>query len=138
MIQLYVDGASAGNPGKSGIGFFIKGEGHLIHAAIPIEPTTNHLAEFIALDQALGFVLAIEPTVHMVTVFSDSKVVVDSVQKGFTKNKDYTPLLESIQQKASQFDLFFLNWLTDKQNKAADHLARQAIHLKEPSIRYQS
>ena len=28
MIELYVDGASAGNPGKSGIGIFIKGEGH--------------------------------------------------------------------------------------------------------------
>ena len=30
MIELYVDGASAGNPGKSGIGIFIKGEGHKI------------------------------------------------------------------------------------------------------------
>ena len=28
MLEVYVDGASAGNPGKSGIGIFIKGEGH--------------------------------------------------------------------------------------------------------------
>ena len=49
MIELYVDGASAGNPGKSGIGIFIKGEGHNVKISESIEPTNNHTAEFIAL-----------------------------------------------------------------------------------------
>ena len=49
MIELYTDGASAGNPGKSGIGVFIKGEGHLIKISESIEPTNNHTAEFLAL-----------------------------------------------------------------------------------------
>ena len=49
MIELYVDGASAGNPGKSGIGIFIKGEGHDVKISENIEPTNNHTAEFQAL-----------------------------------------------------------------------------------------
>ena len=49
MIELYVDGASAGNPGKSGIGIFIKGEGHTLKLSEKIEPTDNHTAEFQAL-----------------------------------------------------------------------------------------
>jgi ribonuclease HI len=28
MLEVYIDGASAGNPGPSGVGIFIKGEGH--------------------------------------------------------------------------------------------------------------
>ena len=48
MIELYVDGASAGNPGKSGIGIFIKGEGQIVRISEPIEPTNNHTAEFLS------------------------------------------------------------------------------------------
>lgn len=48
MLEVYVDGASAGNPGPSGIGLFIKGEGHLIKISEYIGEFDNHRAEFIA------------------------------------------------------------------------------------------
>jgi len=28
MLEVYIDGSTTGNPGPSGIGIFIKGEGH--------------------------------------------------------------------------------------------------------------
>ena len=53
MLDIYIDGASAGNPGASGIGIFIKGEGHLIKISEVIEDTNNHVAEFKALVRGL-------------------------------------------------------------------------------------
>ena len=53
MLEVYIDGASAGNPGASGIGIFIKGEGHLIKISEVIEDTNNHVAEFKALVRGL-------------------------------------------------------------------------------------
>ncbi len=47
--EIYVDGASAGNPGPSGIGIFIKHEGKAESFSIPIGVHTNQEAEFLAL-----------------------------------------------------------------------------------------
>ena len=49
MLEVYIDAASAGNPGPSGIGVYIKGEGHQIKISEYIGETNNHIAEFQAL-----------------------------------------------------------------------------------------
>lgn len=135
MLELFIDGASAGNPGPSGVGIFIRGEGHLIHIAEPIEPTDNHLAEFIALRTALQYAQELGTT--FIRAFSDSQVVVDSFQRGKTKNKRFRPILHEILTLADQFDYCFVDWIPEKQNKAADQLARRAIHLTERHVRKQ-
>lgn len=135
MLELFIDGASAGNPGPSGVGIFIRGEGHRIHIAEPIEPTDNHLAEFIALRIALHEAKQLNTT--FVRVYSDSQVVVDSFQRGKTKNKRFRPILHEILTLADQFDYCFVDWIPEKQNKAADQLARRAIHLTERHVRKQ-
>ena len=53
MLEVYIDAASAGNPGPSGIGIFIKGEGHQIQISEYIGETNNHIAEFTALVRGL-------------------------------------------------------------------------------------
>lgn len=126
MIELYVDGASAGNPGKSGIGIFIKGEGQVRKISEPIEPTDNHTAEFIALVRGLEEVQTFSTSI--ISVRSDSKVVVNAVEKEFVKNEQFQPYLQHILQLAATFDLFFIKWIPERENKAADALARQAIY----------
>ena len=79
MIELYVDGASAGNPGKSGIGIFIKGEGNSIKISESIQPTNNHTAEFQALLRGLEEVAKM--TTGIVSARSDSQIVVSAVEK---------------------------------------------------------
>ncbi|RHW37651.1 ribonuclease HI [Lysinibacillus yapensis] len=125
MLEVYIDGASAGNPGPSGIGIFIKGEGHHIKISEYIGETNNHIAEFTALNRALE--KAVELGSQLVSVRSDSKIVVASVEKQYVKNEEYKPFLETAIQLIGQLDLFFIKWIPDQENKAADALAREAI-----------
>lgn len=129
MIELYVDGASAGNPGKSGIGIFIKGEGHTIKLSEKIEPTDNHTAEFQALLR--GMEETSKLTSGMVSVRSDSQIVVMAVEKKFVKNEAHKEYLRKILEIANTFDFFFIKWIPDVENRAADALAREAIHKKD-------
>jgi ribonuclease HI len=125
MLEVYIDGASAGNPGPSGIGIFIKGEGHLIKISEYIGETNNHIAEFTALLRGLEEAKKLGTTI--VSVRSDSKIVVASVEKEYVKNEHFKPYLDQVIQLVEQFDLFFIKWIPDNENKAADALAREAI-----------
>lgn len=125
MLEVYIDGASAGNPGPSGIGIFIKGEGHHIKISEYIGETNNHIAEFTALNRALEEVGKIGSS--LISMRSDSKIVVASVEKQYVKNEEYKPYLENAMQMIETIDMFFIKWVPDSQNKAADALAREAI-----------
>ena len=125
MLEVYIDGASAGNPGPSGIGLFLKGEGHLIKISEPIGNTNNHQAEFTALVRGLEEAKKIGAS--FVSMRSDSKIVVSSIEKNYVKNEEFKPFLQRAQALIEQFDLFFIKWIPDKENKAADALAREAI-----------
>lgn len=125
MLEVYIDGASSGNPGPSGIGIFIKGEGHLIKISEYIGETNNHVAEFKALLRALEEAKKLGTT--LVSIRSDSKIVVASVEKEYVKNEEYKPYLDQVLQLIKHFELFFIKWIPDNENKAADALAREAI-----------
>ncbi|WP_153733022.1 ribonuclease HI family protein [Sporosarcina obsidiansis] len=125
MLEVYIDGASAGNPGLSGIGIYIKGEGHDVKISEPIKPTNNHSAEFQALIR--GLEEAVKLTTGMVSVRSDSKIVVQSVDKQFVKSEQYAPYLLQILQLIEHFEFFFIKWIPDSNNRTADSLARNAI-----------
>lgn len=129
MIELYVDGASAGNPGKSGIGIFLKGEGHHMKISEKIEPTDNHTAEFQALFRGMQEVSKL--TTGMVSARSDSQVVVMAVEKEYVKNENYKEYLTEILAIAKTLDFFFIKWIPDEENRAADALAKEAIHKKD-------
>jgi len=125
MLEVYIDGASAGNPGPSGIGIFIKGEGHQVQISEYIGETNNHIAEFTALIR--GLEEAKKLSTSIVSIRSDSKIVVASIEKQYVKNEEYKPLLDKVIQLTNDFDLFFIKWIPENQNRAADTLARQAI-----------
>ncbi|WOV89059.1 ribonuclease HI family protein [Sporosarcina oncorhynchi] len=131
MIELYVDGASAGNPGKSGIGIYIKGEGRQLRISEPIEPTNNHTAEFTALLRGLEETENL--TTGIVSARSDSKAVVSAVENEFVKNELHKEILHKILAITKKFDFFFIKWIPDAENRTADSLARQAIHKEKPS-----
>lgn len=126
MLEIYIDAASAGNPGPSGIGIYIKGEGHQLKISEYIGETNNHIAEFSALIR--GLEEAVKLGSQLVSMRSDSKIVVSSLEKEYVKNEEYKPYLERALQLAEEIELFFIKWIPDSQNKAADALAREAIH----------
>ncbi len=128
MLEIYIDGASAGNPGPSGIGIFIKGEGHHIKISEYIGETNNHIAEFTALIRGLEEAMKLNAT--LISLRSDSKIVVASIEKCYVKNEQFKPLLERALTLIQQFELFFIKWIPEKENRAADALAREAIQKK--------
>lgn len=96
MIEIYTDGASSGNPGPGGYGVVLKSGPHYKELAAGFRKTTNNRMELMAVIVGLE---AINKPGQDVVIFSDSKYVVDAVEKrwvfgwaskGFAgkKNKD--------------------------------------------------
>lgn len=129
MIEAYFDGASAGNPGPSGAGIFIKANGQVERISIPLPVMSNHQAEFHAFIAALE--ICIEKGYKTVSFRTDSELVNRAIEKEFVKNKTFAPLLEKALALTNEFDLFFLKWIPSRENKNADELARRAIHQAE-------
>jgi ribonuclease HI len=125
MLEVYIDAASAGNPGPSAIGIYIKGEGHQVKISESVGITNNHIAEFMALIR--GLQEAAKLSTGIISVRSDSKIVVSSIEKEFVKNDEYKKYLQQALTLMERFELFFIKWIPDSQNKAADALARQGI-----------
>jgi ribonuclease HI len=127
LIEVYIDGASAGNPGLSGAGIFIKGHGTAEKYSIPLGLMSNHEAEYHALIKALEICIEKGYSHSVVSFRTDSELVNNAVEKEFVKNKLYVPLLEHALTLSKKFDLFFMKWIPSIENKTADELARLAI-----------
>ncbi|MGO4886452.1 reverse transcriptase-like protein [Anaerobacillus sp. MEB173] len=126
MIEVYIDGASAGDPGPSGAGVFIKdGAGQVERYSIPLGLMSNHEAEYRALLAALQ--ICIDKHYSVVSFRTDSKLVDEAIEKQYVKNKLFQPLLEEALLLIEKLDLFFIKWIPSNQNKTADELARKAI-----------
>lgn len=129
LIEVYTDGASSGNPGVSGAGVYIKANGKIDEYAFPLGMLSNHEAEFQAVIKALEICKKRFPG-EILSFRSDSRVVVDVIEKNFTKNQTFLPLLEKITEEASSFPYFFIKWIPEKMNSHADQLAKGAIHMQ--------
>ncbi|WP_280771872.1 reverse transcriptase-like protein [Salipaludibacillus daqingensis] len=128
MIELYIDGGSAGDPGPSGAGVFIKGTDPVIRQLFPLKKMSNHEAEFHACIK--GLLVCKEHQFSTVSIRSDSKVLVQAVEKEYVKNPTFKPLLQEILSIIQEdFDYVFIKWIPSKSNKEADNLAKRAIQL---------
>lgn len=129
MIEVYIDGASAGNPGPSGAGIFINVNGKVERYSIPLCVMSNHEAEYYAFIEALK--ICRKNGYQVVSFRTDSELVNRAVEKEFVKNKQFAPLLEEALTLSKEFDLFFMKWIPSSENKSADELARAAIRKNE-------
>jgi ribonuclease HI len=96
MISIFTDGAASGNPGPGGYGVILKSGSHYKEISEGFRHTTNNRMELMAVCVGLESIKKIN---QEITVFSDSKYVIDSIEKkwvfgwvkkGFAgkKNKD--------------------------------------------------
>lgn len=127
MIKAYIDASTKGNPGPSGGGILlVDGQAQQqLHFPLPI--LTNHQAEFAVLEQLLTHLIEAEQIAETIMVYSDSKVLVSTIDKNHTNNSDFQAYLIRIQSLLAHFPLLILQWIPEKQNKGADHLARQGL-----------
>ena len=83
MIKIYTDGAALGNPGPGGYGIIMEYCAHRKELSCGFRLTTNNRMELLAVIDGLR---AIRKSGIPVTVYSDSKYVVESVEKGWLWN----------------------------------------------------
>ena len=79
MVTVYTDGACSGNPGPGGWGAILEYQGHERELSGGAPETTNNRMELTAVIQALRQLK--EPCA--VELYSDSKYVVDALEKGW-------------------------------------------------------
>ncbi len=128
MIKAYIDASVKGDPGAAGAGILlVNSKGQQQHAFPLIGQYSNHQAEFAAFTALLELLLQEDCTQETVMVYSDSKVLVSTVDKNYTANPDFLSYLQEIQIKLPQFKLLILQWIPEAKNKGADNLARQGL-----------
>jgi ribonuclease HI/ADP-ribose pyrophosphatase YjhB (NUDIX family) len=125
---VYVDGASRGNPGPAGIGYYIVGEdGQTVKRGGEfIGFATSRVAEYYAMKE--GIEQAIELGFKSVRFVADSLMVINQLNGIFqVKNKDIMPIYRDIQGLLNKFDVVAFTHVPRLQNAAADKEANLAI-----------
>jgi len=134
QIEIYTDGASRGNPGPGGYGTILKSGKHYKEFSEGFRLTTNNRMELLSV--IVGLEVLKRPGSNVV-VYSDSKYVVDSVEKkwvfgwvkkGF-KNKKNRDLWERFLQIYPKHNVKFV-WVKGHSghpmNERCDELAVEA------------
>ncbi|MFH0912897.1 MAG: ribonuclease HI family protein [Candidatus Omnitrophota bacterium] len=126
-LEIYIDGASKGNPGPSGIGVVVCQGGETIkNIANYIGNTTNNIAEYTALIYGLqeGLLLKAEN----ITVKTDSQLLYRQLKKIYkVKNPNILELYNQVTHLIAAFAGFSINHIPREENKGADKLANQAV-----------
>ena len=83
MIKIYTDGSSRGNPGPGGYGIVLLYKDKRKELSQGYKLTTNNRMELLAVIKALE---ALKNNSIDIIIYSDSKYVVESVEKGWIWN----------------------------------------------------
>lgn len=129
-LTIYTDGASRGNPGPSAYGFVIlDNKGNILQKeGKVIGATTNNVAEYTAVLEALKYVSSIKGYVSGIELYADSKLVAEQLSGRFkVKAKHLKPIIERIKILALELGGLSYSYIPRSQNRLADALANQAL-----------
>ncbi len=127
---IHTDGGSRGNPGQAAIGVVIQKQSSLIaNYGKRLGVTTNNVAEYFAVKDALLFVISNNMERDDIDFFLDSELVVKQLN-GVYKIKDKT-----LQTYSSDIKILITKWgrevrfthVKREQNKQADRLVNEAL-----------
>lgn len=133
-IIIYTDGAAQGNPGRGGYGTVLISGKHRKELSGGFKLTTNNRMELLAVIIGLE---ALKIAGSNVTIYSDSKYVVDAIEKawvfrwrktGFKKKKnvDLWRRLLNVYEKHQVKFIWIKGHANIKENERCDQLAVQA------------
>ncbi|HEY4785411.1 MAG TPA: ribonuclease HI [Bacteroidales bacterium] len=133
-ITIYTDGSSRGNPGPGGFGIVMISGSHRKELAQGYTLTTNNRMELTAVIVALE---ALKFENSHVTIYTDSRYVVDAVEKGWVfgwekksfngkKNPDLWIRFLKIYRKHHVKFVWVKGHAQNKENNRCDQLAVEA------------
>lgn len=137
-VEIFTDGACSGNPGPGGYGVILKYNGHSKELSAGYKNTTNNRMELMAIIKGLEALK--EPC--EVTVYSDSRYIVDAINKGWVQRWAANHWMRNKKEAAKNIDLWerllkllkhhrvTFNWVKGhaghEENERCDQLAVQA------------
>lgn len=126
-LEIYIDGASKGNPGPSGIGVVICRDGETIkNISSYIGDATNNVAEYTALIFALREALALKA--EFLKINTDSQLLHRQLNKTYkVKNPNILGLYNQALHLIVNFKRVSINNIPRVDNRGADKLATLAI-----------
>ena len=127
-IEIFIDGASRGNPGLAAIGATIKDEqGRLVtQISQRIGVTTNNQAEYKVIIVALKE--AVRLGIKQVDINSDSQLVVRQINGQYrVKKTSLKSLYQEVKQLQSLLEGFTITHIPRQRNTEADNLADRAL-----------
>lgn len=131
-LQVFIDGASRGNPGHAGAGIFItQGDKELIKTGIYLGLKTNNQAEYLALALAAFFLKNLpEIEKYKVLIISDSELLVRQMQGQYKIKNEILLDLKFLIDKLLSNVHFKIEHVLREKNKIADKLANEGINKK--------
>ena len=135
---VYIDGASRGNPGPSGIGYYIIAEdGHVLKRGGEfIGFATSRVAEYYALKE--GVEQAVSLGLKSVRFVGDNLMMINQMNGVYKiKNRDLLPIYADIRKLLTNFDAVAFVHVKRELNTEADREAGLAIdrHFDETVVK---
>ncbi|HSB06630.1 MAG TPA: ribonuclease HI family protein [Thermodesulfobacteriota bacterium] len=127
-LDIYIDGASKGNPGEAGAGIWMTDQEGIkvFEMSRYLGHKTNNEAEYWAL--LLGLEEAKRLGGIAIRIFTDSELVERQVNGLYrVKNANLKLLHESVIRHLKEFSSFVIQSIPREENQEADRLANQAI-----------
>jgi len=133
-IIIYTDGASSGNPGPGGYGVVLISGRHRLEKSEGFKRTTNNRMELMAVIVGLE---ALKIPGSKVVIYTDSKYVADSVEKGWVfqweskafkkkKNPDLWIRFLKVYRKHKVKFIWIKGHANNTENEICDRLAVEA------------
>ncbi len=126
MALIYIDAAARQNPAYAAGAAVIKDDGRRLEFIFDLGAMDNHEAEWATLDRTLAEAAA--HGIKSVIIHTDSKIISDSFDRQFIKNKKYQVYFKNIQSRLGAFDLFLISHTPRERNRSADRLAKEALY----------
>lgn len=127
MIKIYIDAATNQKKEISAGGMVLLKDQEQIQRHQPLTSKTNNEAEFEMLYLSLNYLITKNWTTETIFIYTDSRIVVESIEKQYAKDKRFSVYLEKILDLLTNFQLIFIEWLDESGNKGADRIAKQAL-----------
>lgn len=127
-----IDGASRGNPGHAGVGIFITKNGLVYQKhGYYIGKKTNNEAEYLALVLALFLVKDVIAPKDMLTIISDSELLIKQMKRIYKIKKPELQTLFTCAQTLLGFLQPTFKHVLREYNQQADTLANQGVDTKK-------
>lgn len=129
MIKVYTDAATRHNPGPTGLGALIINNGQQTQLTGSLKLADNHEGEFAAAKMAFTYLQNHFAADETILFYTDSRLLSDAIGKNYAKH--YEQELSALTSLLDYFQLVVTQWIPDKENHGAHHLANEALHQVE-------